>query len=132
MSHISSLTRRALWGVPLLGIDTLGLLHGACPDALILCHQPTRDYIGDYHGKEPWVRIPPLPELIEIYERAAAPVRPAHVTGISLNTFDLSEGEARAAVARAAVETGLPATDPVRFGPEPLVEAVVREALAAR
>ena len=111
---------------------TLGLLHGACPDALILCHQPTRDYIGDYHGKEPWVRIPPLPELIEIYERAAAPVRPTHVTGISLNTFDLSEGEARAAVARAAVETGLPATDPVRFGPEPLVEAVVREALAAR
>src|SRR5207248_1951832 len=47
---------------------TLGLLHGCCPDALILCHQATRDHIGDYHGREPWVKIPPLPELVEIYE----------------------------------------------------------------
>src|SRR5205807_159422 len=63
---------------------TLGLLHGTCPDALILCHQATRDYIGDYHGCEPWVRIPSLAELVEIYERAAAPVRPTKVIGICL------------------------------------------------
>ncbi len=111
---------------------TLGLLHGACPDALILCHQATRDYIGDYHGREPWVRIPPLAELVEIYERAAAPVRPTKVIGICLNTFDMTEPQARTAVARAAEETGLPATDPVRFGPGPLADAIVREAMAAR
>jgi len=111
---------------------TLGLLHGTCPDALILCHQVTRDWIGDYHGREPWVRIPPLSEMIEIYESAAAPVRPTQVIGIALNTFDLDEDVARAAVRRAMQETGLPATDPVRFGVEPLVEAVVRGALAAR
>src|SRR5260370_767474 len=64
---------------------TLGLLHGACPDALILCHQATRDYIGDYHGREPWVRIPSYRELIDIYERAAAPVHPTKVIGICLN-----------------------------------------------
>src|SRR5437667_9103819 len=75
---------------------TLGLLHGTCPDALILCHQATRVYIGDYHGREPWVRIPPLAELVEIYERAAAPVRPTKVIGICLNTFDMSEPAARA------------------------------------
>src|SRR3989441_12319098 len=95
---------------------TLGLLHGSCPDALILCHQATREYIGDYHGREPWVRIPPLSELVEIYERAAAPVRPTKVIGICLNTFDMTEAAARAAVAQAAADTGLPATDPVRFG----------------
>jgi len=111
---------------------TLGLLHGSCPDALILCHQATRDYIGDYHGREPWVKIPPLPELVQIYERAAAPVRPTKVIGICLNTFDMSEAQARAAVTRAAAATGLPATDPVRFGAAPLVEAIVQGAMAAK
>ena len=111
---------------------TLGLLHGSCPDGLILCHQSTRDYIGDYHGRAPWVKIPPLAQLVEIYERAAAPVRPTRVLGICLNTFDLSEPAARAAVARAARDTGLPVTDPVRFDPAPVVEAIERAARAAR
>lgn len=111
---------------------TLGLLHGACPDALILCHQASRAWIGDYHGRAPWVKIPPLAELVEIYERAAAPVHPTKVVGICLNTFDLSDTQAREAVARAAQETGLPATDPVRFAAGPLVDAIVREAIAAR
>jgi uncharacterized NAD-dependent epimerase/dehydratase family protein len=109
---------------------TLGLLHGCCPDALILCHQASREYIGDYHGREPWVKIPPLAELVEIYERAAAPVRPTKVIGICLNTYDLSDAEAKAAVGRAARETGLPATDPVRFDSAPLVDAIVRGASA--
>lgn len=111
---------------------TLGLLHGTCPDALILCHQATRDYIGDYHGREPWVKIPPLSELVEIYERAAAPVRPTKVIGICLNTLDMSEPRAQDAIARAAEETGLPVTDPVRFGPGPLADAIVKEAMAVR
>ena len=110
---------------------TLGLLHGTCADGLIMCHHASRDYIGDYHGKEPWVRIPPLPEMIDIYERAAAPVRPAKVIGVALNTFDLDEARARAAVERAAQETGLPATDAVRLGPQPLVDAILRGVMAA-
>jgi uncharacterized NAD-dependent epimerase/dehydratase family protein len=103
---------------------TLGLIHGACPDAMILCHQTSRDWVGDYHGRSPWVRIPPLPELVDIYERAAAPVRPSRVIGICLNTFDLDATAAAEAVARAREETGLPATDPVRFDPAPLVVAI--------
>jgi uncharacterized NAD-dependent epimerase/dehydratase family protein len=104
---------------------TLGLLHGSCPDALILCHQVTRDYIGDYHGREPWVKIPSYVEMIDIYERAAQPVRPTKVIGICLNTYDMDEASAREAVARASEETGLPATDPVRFESDALVEAII-------
>ncbi len=107
---------------------TLGLLHGSCPDVMILCHQASRDFIGDYHGREPWVRIPPLTELIAIYEQAAAPVHPSRVIGICLNTFDLDERGARDAIRRATDETGLPATDPVRFDPAPLVTAIERAA----
>src|SRR3989449_2360594 len=104
---------------------TLGLLHGSCPDALILCHQATRDYIGDYHGREPWVKIPSYPEMIDIYERAARPVHPTKVIGICLNTYDMDETAARDAIAKAQQETGLPATDPVRFDSDVLVDAIV-------
>jgi len=107
---------------------TLGLLHGSMPRALILCHQASRDYIGDYHGREPWVKIPPLTDLIDLYERAAHPVFPTKVIGVCLNTYDQDESDARRAVAQAAAETGLPAADPVRFDPAPLADAVTRAA----
>ena len=104
---------------------TLGLLHGSCPDALILCHQVTRTHIGDYHGREPWVPIPSYTEMIEIYESAAQPVHPTKVIGICLNTYDMDEAAAREACTRAAEETGLPATDPVRFDSDALVDAII-------
>ncbi|MBA3344100.1 MAG: DUF1611 domain-containing protein [Gemmatimonadales bacterium] len=102
---------------------TLGLLHGSCPDALILCHQSSRKYIGDYR-EAAWLRIPPLKEYIGLYETIGSAVHPTRVVGISLNTYDLSDAEARRECDRAERETGLPATDPVRFDPEPLVSAV--------
>ena len=111
---------------------TLGLLHGSCPDALILCHQATREYIGDYHGREPWVKIPSYTEMIDIYERAARPVHPTKVIGICLNTYDMDEKAARAAIDAAADETGLPATDPVRFNSGPLVDAIIKESAMTR
>lgn len=102
---------------------TLGLLHGSCPDALILCHQSSRLYIGDYR-EESWLRIPPLVDYVRWYEEIAAAVHPTKVIGVSLNTYDLSDSEARLACERARQETGLPATDPVRFGSAPLVDAI--------
>jgi uncharacterized NAD-dependent epimerase/dehydratase family protein len=70
--------------------------------------------------------------MIDIYERAAHPVHPTRVIGICLNTYDQSEADARAAVAGAAAETGLPAADPVRFGAGPLADAVLRAAAAGK
>jgi len=103
---------------------TLGLLHGSCPDAMILCHQPTRQYIGDYR-RASWLRMPPLTEYVRLYETIAASVHPSQVIGIALNTYDLDDAAARAACAAASRETGLPATDPVRFDGAPLVEAIL-------
>jgi D-glutamate N-acetyltransferase len=105
---------------------TLGLLHGSCPDALILCHQATREYIGDYR-QAAWLRIPPLADYIRLYETIGSAVHPTKVIGISLNTYDMSDAEARRACEAAARETGLPATDPVRFDPAPLVDAIASE-----
>ena len=112
---------------------TLGLLHGSCPDALILCHQATRTHIGDYR-EEAWLRVPPLTDYIRLYEAIGSAVHPTRVIGISLNTYDLPESAAHAACERAARETGLPCTDPVRFDAAPLLDAVVaaRDARRAR
>ena len=106
---------------------TLGLLHGSCPDAMILCHQPTREYLGDYRTAS-WVKIPPLSEYVRLYEAVGSVVHPTRVIGIALNTFDLDEPAARTACEAAAEETGLPATDPVRFDPKPLVDAMCKAA----
>jgi uncharacterized NAD-dependent epimerase/dehydratase family protein len=103
---------------------TLGLLHGACPDALILCHQASRTHIGDYRENE-WLPIAPLTDYIRMYELLGSAVHPTKVVGIALNTYDLSDEEARAACEKATRETGLPAADVVRFGSAPLVDAIV-------
>ena len=104
---------------------TLGLMHGACPDAMILCHQTTRQYIGDYR-EAAWLRIPPMAEYIRLYETIGSVVHPTKVIGISLNTYDMSEDAARRACEAASRETGLPATDPVRFEAAPLLDAIHR------
>ena len=102
---------------------TLGLYHGSAPHLLVLCHESGHDTIeGAGGGPHP---IPPLAELVELHERMALPLRPARVAAIALNTRRLDEEEARAAVAAAEAETGLPADDPVRFGGAKLVDAVL-------
>jgi uncharacterized NAD-dependent epimerase/dehydratase family protein len=101
---------------------TYGLLHGSLPHAMVLCHQPSRQSIANH----PWVPLPSLPDLVRMHEAATAPLRPAPVVGIALNTVDLDHVAAMQAVEHAASATGLPVTDPVRFDPAPLVEAVRR------
>ncbi len=107
---------------------TLGLMHGAAPAAMILCHEATRRSLGDYRARGSRGVIPPLPDLVDVYQRAAAWVRPAPVIAVALNTLGLDESAARAAIQGAHRETGLPVTDPVRFGAEALADAVIRGA----
>jgi uncharacterized NAD-dependent epimerase/dehydratase family protein len=101
----------------------LGLYHGSVPHLLVLCHEVGRTQIeGAGGGQHP---IPPLRELVELHERLALPARRARVAAVALNTSMLGEEEARAAIAAAEDETGLPADDPVRFGAARLVDAVL-------
>jgi uncharacterized NAD-dependent epimerase/dehydratase family protein len=102
---------------------TLGLLHGSCPDALILCHQASREFIGEYRG-EPWLRIPPLADYVKMYEQIGSAVYPTRVIAVSMNTYDLTDAEACEACVEATRNTGLPCTDPVRFDPAPLLDAI--------
>ncbi len=98
---------------------TLGLLHGSCPDCLILCVSP--DDTPGYAG----VPRPTPARAARLYEEVAALVKPAPVVAVSANTRDLSEGEANAFVDRVAFETGLPTADPFRTGAGSILEAVL-------
>ncbi len=107
---------------PAYSAVTLGLLHGSMPDLMILCHEAHRTTIRSYP-----VPIPPLRRLIEIYEQAIGWLRPAPVVGIALNTYELDEASAREEIRRAEEETGLPATDCVRFGAGKLIDALLAQ-----
>ncbi len=100
---------------------TLGLLHGAAPHALVLCHMAGEREIEGYPGHP----IIPLRELVDLHERMSLPARRAKVAAIALNTRLIGEDEARVAVAATSAETGLTVDDPVRFGPQRLLDAVL-------
>jgi uncharacterized NAD-dependent epimerase/dehydratase family protein len=99
---------------------TLGLMHGSAPHAYVLCHKADERFVD---GDERYV-IPPLAELVDLHERLSLLSRPAKVLALALNTRDLDEQAARRAIDEAATETGLPASDPVRFGASALVDAL--------
>lgn len=111
---------------------TLALLHGACPAAMILCHQSDRAEMRCGGDDDPPRPMATLPELVRAYQAAAAWVAPARVVGVALHTGGLDAKAAEAACARATAETGLPATDPVRFGAAPLADAIARFHAARR
>jgi uncharacterized NAD-dependent epimerase/dehydratase family protein len=100
---------------------TLGLYHGAVPHALVLCHRAGATEIEGSPGHP----IPPLRELVELYQRMALPRRPSRVVALALNTVGMDDGTARRAIDAASDETGLPAADPVREGADGLLDAVL-------
>ena len=98
---------------------TLGLLHGSCPDCLILCVSP--DEAPGYAG----VLRPTPARAARLYEEVAALVKPAPVVAVSANTRGLSDEDALVFVGRVADETGLPTADPFRTSAKPILEAVL-------
>jgi uncharacterized NAD-dependent epimerase/dehydratase family protein len=104
---------------------TLGLLHGAGPDLMVLCHNAMRESMKGYD--DTGLPIRPLRELVRIYEDAAAWRRPpgyptSRVVAVALNTGDLIHSDppdlALSWIQEAARATKLPAADPIREGTE--------------
>ncbi|MDP9282988.1 MAG: DUF1611 domain-containing protein [Chloroflexota bacterium] len=102
---------------------TLGLLHGAGPDLMVLCHNAMRDSMKGY--EDTGLPLRSLRELVKIYEDAAAWRRPpgyppARVVAVALNTGDLVSSDppdlALSWIQGAAAATKLPAADPIREG----------------
>ena len=100
---------------------TMALIHGGQPDALILCHEPTRPHMRGL----PDYDLPSLEDLRDLALQLAKVANPGvQVVGISVNTQHLSEDEAVAYLQEVEDRMGLPTVDPFRHGAGRLVEAL--------
>ena len=100
---------------------SLGLLHGAQPDAFVVCHEPTRDTMRNVPAPMPSVR-----DVIEETCRLGRLTNPdIRCVGVAVNTAALDDREAYRSLEALAAEHGVPATDPLRFGVEVIVERLL-------
>ena len=104
---------------------TLPLIRGSQATHLILVHRPGQTHIRNH----PQVEIPPLPEVIQLYEtvaRAGGAFADVKVAAIALNTFHLNVSEAQQAIEQVQAETKLPCTDVVRFGADVILDTIMQ------
>ncbi|WP_430511748.1 N-acetyltransferase DgcN [Pannonibacter phragmitetus] len=100
---------------------TLGLLHGAQPDAFIVCHEPTRRTMRGVQTP-----LPSIQDVIDLTIQCGKLTNPdIRCIGIAVNTAALGDAEAQAYLAELSAKYGLPATDPVRYGMAKVVDKVV-------
>ncbi len=104
--------------------STLPLLRGSCPTHLVLCHRMGSNTVEDHK-----ISIPPLPDLIELYEDLASACgtfpKPKTV-GIALDTSNLNDKDARECLNETSSDLSLPAVDPLRYGVTHLVDALLK------
>ena len=110
----------SLFHVSFSGV-TLALIHGGQPDALILCHEPTRTHMRGL----PDYALPTLEEVRDLSLALARVANPAcQVVGVSINTQHMGEAEAVRYCAEVEARLGLPTVDPFRHGADRLAEAL--------
>jgi uncharacterized NAD-dependent epimerase/dehydratase family protein len=101
---------------------TLALVHGGQPDALVICHEPTRAHMRGL----PDYKLPSIEAVRDMALALARVANPACVAvGVSINTQHMAEGDALAYLAETEARLGLPTTDPFRFGAGKLVDAML-------
>ena len=94
---------------------TLPLMRGTCPTHMILCHIARNDSLRSLEN----IKIPDLKKFIELNESLASVIGTypkAKVIGVALNTALMSEEKAKEVITNVENETGIPATDVVRYG----------------
>jgi uncharacterized NAD-dependent epimerase/dehydratase family protein len=106
-------------GHPAYSGVTLGLMHGSCPDCLILCAAGPHEEV--FRG----VPRPSPARIARLYEEVASLIKPAPVIAVSLNSRGSNEQKAQELIAAVADETGLPVADPFRGSATPILEAVL-------
>jgi uncharacterized NAD-dependent epimerase/dehydratase family protein len=103
------------------GVST-ALLHGAQPDALVMCHDPLRAHMRGL----PHYGLPTLDDCVAANLATARLTNPhVKLAGVALNTVKLDREVARRQCADIRALLGVPCLDPFSMDPDPLVEAIL-------
>jgi uncharacterized NAD-dependent epimerase/dehydratase family protein len=103
------------------GVST-GLLHGAQPEAIVLCHDPNRKHMRGIPGRP----LPGLEECLTENLRVARLTSPrVRVVGVCLNTSAMEAADARRLCRMTEDQLGLPCTDPIAFGVDTLIDELL-------
>ncbi|MEE8275176.1 MAG: N-acetyltransferase DgcN [Alphaproteobacteria bacterium] len=100
---------------------SLGLLHGAQADALVLCHEPTRRHMRGL----PERALPGLAECIDANVAAARLTNPeVRCIGVAMDTSRLDAAARERVLGNAESKLGIPCVDPVATGVGAIVDAL--------
>ncbi len=101
---------------------SLGLLHGSQPDALVLCHEPTRPHMRGLPGRD----LPDLKTCLDANLAAARLTNPdVRAVGVALNTSNVPANEVSTLCDEISDRLGLPCQDPVSMGVDAIVDQLV-------
>ena len=102
---------------------TLALIHGAQPDALVMCHENGRAHMRGLPG----YKLPKIEDCIDANLAHARLTNPkVKCVGVSLNTSKMTAKAAERAIKSLADRLGMPVCDPSRTGVGPLVRRLAK------
>ena len=97
---------------------TLGLMHGAMPDYMLMTHDPSRDLdVTDF----PMVS---MQHVMDLHLDLMKVFRESKFIGINLLTFAFNEKKALDVIQKSENEFNIPTTDLIRFGDKGLIDAI--------
>ena len=103
------------------GVST-GLLHGAQPEAIVLCHEPGRAHVRKLPGR----MLPELAECLAANLNVARLTSPqVRAVGLCLNTSGMDAVAARRLCERTEDQLDFPCSDPIRFGVEAIIDQLL-------
>jgi len=106
---------------PAYAAVSLGLLHGSQPDAIVMCHDPSRRHIQGY----PDFPLPDLKDAIALTLSMGRLTNPTiRCIGVSLNTSHIDAEKRSQLISETADYLGLPCVDPIAMGVTPIVDSM--------
>jgi len=97
---------------------TLGLLHGAMPDYMLMTHDPARELdVTDYPMSS-------MQSVMDMHVDLMRNFKDSRFIGINLLTFKFSDEKAKKEIDKVRENYGMATTDLIRYGSNGLIEAI--------